>query len=68
MIYPDYVKMAQSFNVPAERVLYRKDVRPALERMLASKEPYVLDMITPYTEHVLPMIPANTSFKSIIIE
>ena len=68
VIYPDYVKMAQSFNVPAERVLYRKDVRPALERMLASKEPYVLDMITPYTEHVLPMIPANTSFKSIIIE
>jgi acetolactate synthase-1/2/3 large subunit len=36
--------------------------------MLASKEPYVLDMITPYTEHVLPMIPANTSFKSIIVE
>jgi len=68
VIYPDYVKMAQSFNVPAERVLYRKDVRPALERMLASKEPYLLDMITPYTEHVLPMIPANTSFKSIIIE
>ena len=68
VIYPDYVKMAQSFNVPAERVLYKKDVRPALERMLASNEPYVLDMITPYTEHVLPMIPANTSFKSIIVE
>jgi acetolactate synthase-1/2/3 large subunit len=67
-IYPDYVRMAQSFNVPAERVLYKKDVRPALQRMLASKEPYVLDMITPYTEHVLPMIPANTSFKSIIVE
>jgi acetolactate synthase-1/2/3 large subunit len=68
VVYPDYVRMAQSFNVPAERVLYKKDVRAALQRMLASKEPYVLDMITPYTEHVLPMIPANTSFKSIIIE
>jgi acetolactate synthase-1/2/3 large subunit len=68
VVYPDYVRMAQSFNVLAERVLYKKDVRAALQRMLASKEPYVLDMITPYTEHVLPMIPANTSFKSIIIE
>ena len=68
VVYPDYVKVAQGFNVPAERVLYKKDVRAALERMLASKEPYLLDMITPYTEHVLPMIPANTSFKSIIIE
>lgn len=68
VIYPDYQMMAKSFNVPAERVLYKKDVRAALERMLESKGPYLLDMITPYTEHVLPMIPANTSFKSIIVE
>ena len=62
------MKVAQGFNIPAERVLYKKDVRGALERMLASQEPYLLDMITPYTEHVLPMIPANSSFKSIIVE
>ena len=27
--------------------------------MLASKEAYVLDVIVPYTEHVLPFIPAG---------
>jgi acetolactate synthase-1/2/3 large subunit len=43
-------------------------VRPALERMLASKEPYVLDVITPYTEHVMPMIPSGKSVKDTITE
>jgi acetolactate synthase I/II/III large subunit len=58
-IYPDYIAMAKSFNVPAERVMYKKDLRAAMQRMLDSTEPYVLDIITPYTEHVLPFIPAG---------
>jgi acetolactate synthase-1/2/3 large subunit len=36
--------------------------------MLASKEPYVLDVIVPYTEHVLPMIPSGKTVRDIIIE
>lgn len=58
-IYPDYIGMARSFNVPCERVIYKKDLPGALERMLASDQPYVLDVITPYTEHVLPFIPTG---------
>lgn len=58
-IYPDYIGMARSFNVPCERVIFKKDLRGALERMLASDEPYLLDVITPYTEHVLPFIRAG---------
>ena len=58
-IYPDYVKVCTSFGVPCERVVYRKDLIPALKRMLASETAYVLDIITPYTEHVLPFIPAG---------
>ena len=67
-IYPDFVTIAKGYNVPAERVVRKSEVRPALERMLASKEPYVLDVITPFTEHVLPMIPANKSVADMIIE
>ena len=65
-IYPDYVAMAKGFNVPCERVMYRRDLKPALKRMLASKEPYVLDVIVPYTEHVLPFIPANHTVADMI--
>jgi acetolactate synthase-1/2/3 large subunit len=65
-IYPDYVAMCKGFNVPCERVMFKKDLRAALERMLKSKEPYVLDVITPYTEHVLPFIPAGKSVREMI--
>jgi acetolactate synthase-1/2/3 large subunit len=58
-IYPDYVAMARSFNIPAQRVMYKKDLRRAIQEMLDSDQPYLLDVICPYTEHVIPFIPAN---------
>jgi acetolactate synthase I/II/III large subunit len=65
-IYPDYVAMAKGFSVPCERVMFKKDLRAALQRMLDSKEPYVLDVIVPYTEHVLPFIPAGRTVAEMI--
>ena len=65
-IYPDYVAMAKGFSVPCERVMFRRDLKPALERMLASDQPYVLDVIVPYTEHVLPFIPAGHTVADMI--
>lgn len=67
-IYPDYVKICEGFGVPCERVLHKKDLRGAIERMLAAKEAYVLDVMVPYTEHVLPMIPSGGTYKDIIVE
>jgi acetolactate synthase I/II/III large subunit len=67
-IYPDYLRICKGFGVPAERVIHKKDLRAALQRMLDSKETYVLDVMTPYTEHVLPMIPAGKTYKDIITE
>ena len=67
-IYPDYLGICKGFGVPAERVLHKKDLRAALQRMLDSKETFVLDVMTPYTEHVLPMIPAGKTYKDIITE
>jgi acetolactate synthase-1/2/3 large subunit len=65
-IYPDFVAIAKSFNVACERVMYRKDLRAAIQRMLDTDEPYVLDVITPYTEHVLPFIPAGKTVNEMI--
>jgi acetolactate synthase-1/2/3 large subunit len=58
-IYPDYVAIARGFNVPAQRVMYKKDLRRAMQEMLDSDQPYLLDVICPYTEHVMPFIPAG---------
>ncbi|MBE2204951.1 MAG: biosynthetic-type acetolactate synthase large subunit [Chthoniobacterales bacterium] len=67
-IYPDYVQICKGFGVPCERVRHKKDLRAAIQRLLDSKEAYILDVMTPYTEHVLPMIPAGKTYKDIITE
>jgi acetolactate synthase I/II/III large subunit len=65
-IYPDYVRVCNSFNVPCERVMCRRDLKAALQRMLDATTPYVLDVVTPYTEHVLPFIPAGRTVADMI--
>jgi acetolactate synthase-1/2/3 large subunit len=65
-VYPDYVAMARSFNVPARRVMYKKDLRAAMQEMLDSDQPYLLDVICPYTEHVIPFIPAGRTVADMI--
>lgn len=36
--------------------------------MLDTPGPYLLDVMVPHIEHVLPMIPGGASFKDIITE
>lgn len=67
-IYPDFVTMAQSFSVPSKRVIDPSDLRAAIREMLDTPGPYVLDVMVPHIQHVLPMIPGGGSFKDIITE
>jgi acetolactate synthase-1/2/3 large subunit len=67
-IFPDYIELCKGFGVPCERVTHKRDLRAAIKRMLDSKEAYLLDVMVPYTEHVLPMIPTGKTYKDIITE
>jgi acetolactate synthase-1/2/3 large subunit len=64
--YPDFVTMAKGFRVGARRVSAKEDLDGALEEMLDSDGPYVLDVMVPYQEHVLPMIPSGQTVRDII--
>jgi acetolactate synthase I/II/III large subunit len=67
-IYPDFVTIAAGFGVKARRVVKREELRDGIAEMLAHDGPYVLDVIVPYTEHVLPMIPAGRTVNEMIIK
>jgi acetolactate synthase-1/2/3 large subunit len=67
-LYPDFVKIAEGFGVKARRVIKREELREAIREMLAHDGPYLLDVVVPYTEHVLPFIPQSKSAKEIITE
>jgi acetolactate synthase-1/2/3 large subunit len=66
--YPDFVKIAEGFGIEARQVRSKKEFPAALAEMLAAKGPYVLDILCPYQEHVLPMIPGGKTVKDIILE
>ena len=67
-IYPDFVTIAQGFGVKARRVHKKSELREAIQEMLDHDGPYVLDVIVPYTEHVLPMIPAGKTVKDMLLK
>ncbi|KAI9079511.1 hypothetical protein K1719_038593 [Acacia pycnantha] len=67
-IFPNMLKFAEACGIPAARVTKKEEVREAIQRMLDTPGPYLLDVIVPHQEHVLPMIPSNGAFKDVITE
>jgi acetolactate synthase-1/2/3 large subunit len=67
-LYPDFVKIAEGFGVKGRRVHKKSELKAAIQEMLDHDGPFVLDIIVPYTEHVLPMIPAGKSVKEMILK
>jgi acetolactate synthase-1/2/3 large subunit len=64
--YPDFVTLSRGFRCASRRIVHKNDLDGALEEMLDSKVPYVLDVMVPYQEHVLPMIPGGMTVRDII--
>jgi acetolactate synthase-1/2/3 large subunit len=64
--YPNFVQIAESFGLVGRQVREKDDLDDAIEEMLSSESAFVLDVLVPYQEHVLPMIPSGHSVKDII--
>ncbi|KAA8542112.1 hypothetical protein F0562_023264 [Nyssa sinensis] len=67
-IFPDMLKFAEACAIPAARVMKKGDLRAAIQEMLDTPGPYLLDVVVPHQEHVLPMIPSGGAFKDMITE
>lgn len=66
--YPDFVTVAKGFGLAARHVRGKREFPDALAEMLNHDGPYLLDVICPYQEHVLPMIPSGKTVRDIIVE
>ncbi len=66
--FPNFVQIAQGYGIKARQVRSKKEFPAALAEMLNHDGPYLLDVITPYQEHVLPMIPSGRTVREIIVE
>ena len=65
MVNPDFVAIAKGYYLDSERVKDRKDLKPAVERMIKSKKPYVLEICVEKENNVFPMIPSGASVSDV---
>lgn len=65
--YPDFVTIAKGFGVAGRQVRSKAEFPEALAEMLAHDGAFLLDVLCPYQEHVLPMIPTGKSVREMII-
>ncbi|QHC83917.1 acetolactate synthase catalytic subunit [Empedobacter brevis] len=65
MTNPDFSKVAQSFGIKGENISETEELDDALERMLNTKESYLLNIHVKREEYVFPMITAGSSVSDI---
>mgnify|MGYP000344694674 FL=1 len=68
MVNPDFVTIAQGFRIKAKRVKKREELDAAVKEMMASKEPYFLEVCVEKEDNVFPMIPSGASVSDIRLE
>lgn len=68
MMNPDYVKIAEAYGIPAQRVIERKDLKNAVKTMLESQEPFILEVAVIEEGNVLPMTPPGHPVNEMLLE
>ena len=65
MTNPDFVKIAEGYHIKSRRVVDRSELQNAVLEMMASKEPYFLEVKVEKEDNVFPMIPSGASVADI---
>ena len=65
MISPNFVKLAEAYDIEAVRVSKREDLAEAIKTMIASKNSYFMEVIIEQEDNVFPMIPTGASVSDI---
>ncbi|MGI5868096.1 MAG: biosynthetic-type acetolactate synthase large subunit [Kiritimatiellia bacterium] len=63
---PDFVMLANAHGMKARRVSKIEDVRPALDEVFASPEPWVVEFVVEPNANVMPMIPPGATVDETI--
>lgn len=64
---PDFVKISEAYGIKAKKITARKDVDAAIQEMLDTPEPYLLDIDVETKGMVYPMMPAGACVTNILL-
>lgn len=65
---PDFITIAKGFGIEGHTCNERESLSDSLDKLLASKKAYLLEVIVEKEENVFPMVPAGTSVSEIRLE
>lgn len=68
MVNPDYMKVAEAYGIPSIRVEKREDLQAAVQTMLQTDGPFMLEACVVEEGNVLPMTPPGGSVNQMLLE
>src|SRR5687768_7862841 len=68
MANPDFIKLAEAYNIPARKVEKREDLQAAIQEMLDATTPYFLEAVVGKEDCVFPMVPAGAGVGEVLLE
>ena len=68
MLNPDYMKIAEAYEIPARRVMEREELQEAIAEMLATDGPFLLEACVVEEGNVMPMTPPGGTVSEMLLE
>jgi acetolactate synthase-1/2/3 large subunit len=68
MVNPDFVKIAQAYNIPSVKVEKRDVLQKSIRELLAAKTPYFMEVVVGKEDNVFPMVPAGGCVSDCMLE
>lgn len=68
MMNPDYMQIATAYGIPSRRVIERADLHDAIQEMLNTDGPFLLEACVIEEGNVLPMTPPGYSVNQMLLE
>lgn len=68
LINPDFIKIAEGFNIPAKKIVERHELSQALDDLLAVDTPFLLEVKVMKEDNIFPMVPAGGTVSEMRLE
>ena len=68
MMNPDYMQIAAAYGIPARRVIEREELHEAIQEMLATDGPFLLEACVIEEGNVMPMTPPGGTVDKMLLE
>lgn len=65
MINPNFIKLAEAYDIKARQVSNRADLQEAINEMIASEEAYFLEVRVEKEDNVFPMVPTGACVSEV---